>query len=86
MQTDAEPQSITRPAKQSNQAKASAILIDCPGAAAATATIPSSYFNIAILTDCSVSTIPSYYTRSVLLLDLLDLLYYPAVLTDLFKA
>src|ERR1700722_16801865 len=39
-----------------------------------TATIPSGYFISTVLTNCSVSTIPSYCARSVPLLDLLDLL------------
>ena len=59
MQTDAEPRSITRPAKRPNQAKASAILIDCP-AAAATA-IPSGYFIPTVSTDCSVSAVLDLY-------------------------
>ena len=46
-------------------------IIDCPAAAAA-ATIPSSYFVLAVSTDCSVSTVLSYCAGSIPLRDLLD--------------
>ena len=47
---------------------ASAILIDCPTAAAATITIPSGYFISTILTN--------YYLYSSRSIPLLDLFYY----------
>lgn len=47
---------IERPTERSNQARVSATLVGYPAAAAATATIPPSYFVPAGSTDCSVST------------------------------
>jgi hypothetical protein len=40
---------------------ASTILIDCPTATTATATIPSGYFVSTILTNYSISTVPDLY-------------------------
>jgi len=73
-QTQSQMQSfdIKQLTKQLNQARASAILINCPTITAATATIPSSYFVPAVLTGYSVSTILSYYAGSIPLRDLLD--------------
>jgi len=84
MQSQTQSFNIKRPTKQLNQARASATLVNCPAATAATATILSSYSVPTILTNCSVFTVPSYYAGSIPLLDLLNLLYYLAVLTDLF--
>ena len=75
---------IKRPAKQSNQAKASAILINYPAVTAAATAIPSGYFAPTVSTNYSVSTVLSYCARSVPLLDLLDLLCRLTVPTDLF--
>jgi hypothetical protein len=55
---------IKRPAERSSRVIASAILIDCPAAAAAAA-IPSGYFVSAVSTDSYL-----YYSRSIPLLDL----------------
>jgi len=75
-QTQSQMQSfdIKQPTKQSNQARVSATLVNCPAAAATTATIPSSYFVPAASANCSIPTV----------LTALDLLYRPAVPTDLF--
>ena len=75
---------IQQLAKQSSRAKASAILINCPAVTTTATAIPSSYFAPTILTNCSVFTVLSYCARSVPLLNLLDLLYYLTILTDLF--
>ena len=52
---------IKRPAEPSSRVVASAILIDCPAVAVAATTIPSSYFVLAVLTDCSISTVLDLY-------------------------
>ena len=70
---------IKRPAEQLNQVKASAILIDCPAVVAATTAVPSSYFVPTVSTDYCLCC-----SRSVPLLDLLDLLDRPACSVLLF--
>ena len=72
MQSQMQSFDIERLTEQSNQARVSATLVDCPTAATATTTIPFSYFVPAILTDCSVSTVLSDCVGSVPLRDLLD--------------
>jgi hypothetical protein len=52
---------IKRPAERSSWVIAFAILIDCPTAAAAAATIPSSYFVSTVSADYSISTILDLY-------------------------
>ena len=77
---------IKRPAEPPSRAVVSAILIDWPAVAAAAAAIPSSYFVLAVLTDCCL-----YRPRSVPLLGLFTagsarsvMPFYTAILTDLF--
>ena len=76
---------IKRPAKRSSRVIASAVLINCPTAAAATA-IPSCYFVLTVLTNCYL-----YRPRSVPLLGLFTtrstrsiMPFYTAIPTDLF--
>ena len=52
---------IRQPAERSSRVVASAILIDCPAATTAAVTIPSSYFALAVSTDCSASTVLNLY-------------------------
>jgi hypothetical protein len=69
---------IKRPAKPSSRVAASAILIDCPAVAATATAIPFGYFVPTVLTDCCL-----YRSRSIPLLNLLDLLCRLIVPTDL---
>ena len=61
---------IKRPAESSGRVVASAILIDWPAVAAAAAAIPFGYFVPTVSTDCCL-----YRSRSIPLLDLLDLIW-----------
>jgi hypothetical protein len=70
---------IKRPAEPLSRVVASAILIDCPAVAATATAITFGYFVPAVSTDCYL-----YRSRSVLLLDLLDLLDRPTAADRLF--
>ena len=61
MQSQMQSLNIKRPTEQSNQARASATLINYPAATAAAITISFSYFVLAVSTDCSVSTVLDLY-------------------------
>ena len=72
---------IKRPAEWSSRVVASAMLIDCPAvAAAATAILSLLSQPTALSLQFQICTV----ARSILLLDLLDLLCRPTVPTDLF--
>ena len=65
MQSQMQSFNIKRPTKQSNQARASATLINYPTTTAAAVTIPSSYFVLTVSTNCYL-----YCSRSIPLLGL----------------
>jgi hypothetical protein len=52
---------IKRPAERSSRAIASAVLINCPTAAAVATTIPSGYFISTVSTNYSISTVLDLY-------------------------
>jgi hypothetical protein len=79
MQSQIQSLDIKRPAEPLSRVVASAILIDCPAVAATATAIPFGYFVPTVLTDCCL-----YRSRSVPLLDLLDLLDRPTCSVLLF--